>query len=430
MDLARRAHGRTHDRVGARVRARGSRLVGIDVARCLALIGMMATHMLPGYVDGEVTWTQQLAGGRSSALFAVLAGVSLALMTGRQQPLHGTRRKAASAGLVVRAGFIAAVGLLLGGLDSGLAVILTYYGLLFVMGLPFVGLRARSLAALSVVWVLVAPVLSQLVRPHLPEPSLASPSVAGLAHPWQLLTELTFTGYYPTVPWLAYLLVGMALGRLDLRRTRASGLLMAGGLGVALLAWTVSRSLTGRPDAATALRATYDPDYAPAQAQLESVLTHGLYGTTPSESWWWLAVVAPHTATPFDLAQTIGSALAVLGLCLLMTRSWSRVYAVVFGAGAMTLTLYTAHVLMRTPQIWPSPEHGMWVYQTHLLVVLGAGAVFGLLGLRGPLEAVSARLAGTAATVVALLSGDSTDSDRARVRAMPPPEHMSNPPRS
>ena len=31
-----------------------------------------------------------------------------------------------------------------------------------------------------------------------------------------MLAELTFTGYYPAVPWLAYLLVGLALGRLDL----------------------------------------------------------------------------------------------------------------------------------------------------------------------------------------------------------------------
>ncbi|HET7328013.1 MAG TPA: heparan-alpha-glucosaminide N-acetyltransferase domain-containing protein [Nocardioidaceae bacterium] len=397
MDLVRRARDR--------IRAGDGRLVGIDVARCLALIGMMATHILPGYVEGEVTWTQQLAGGRASALFAVLAGVSMALMTGRRQPVNGARRKLASAGLVVRALFIAMIGLLIGALPSGLAVILTYYGLLFLMGLPFVGLRARSLAVLSVVWLLVAPVVSQLVRPHLPEPSLASPSLTALADPWQLLTELTFTGYYPTVPWLAYLLAGMALGRLDLRRLRAAGVLVVGGVGIALTAWGVSRSLTSRPDAASALRATYDPEFTPTQADLESVLAHGLYGTTPTESWWWLTVVAPHTATPFDLAQTIGSALAVIGLCLLVTRWAPRVFAVVLGAGAMTLTLYTAHVLMRTPQVWPSPEHGMTVYQTHLLAVLGSGAVFGLLGLRGPLEAVTARLAQTASVVVALVYG-------------------------
>ena len=57
------------------------RLIGLDVARCLALLGMVATHVLdertPG---GDLTTAQWLAGGRASALFAVLAGVSLALM--------------------------------------------------------------------------------------------------------------------------------------------------------------------------------------------------------------------------------------------------------------------------------------------------------------------------------------------------------------
>lgn len=401
MELARRAR--------TRISARGGRLVGIDVARCLALVGMMATHLLPGYVDGEVPWPQQLAGGRSSALFAVLAGVSIALMTGRRDPLKGGRRTAARAGLAVRALFIAAVGLLIGDLESGLAVILTYYGVLFLMGLPFVGLGARSLAMLSGVWVLAAPVLSHLVRPHLPDPTFASPSLTGLTDPWQLLTELTFTGYYPTVPWLAYLLAGMALGRLDLGRAREAGMLLLGGVGLALTTWAVSHSLTARTDAASVLRSTYDPDFTPTQGDLEAVLAHGLYGTTSTESWWWLAVVAPHTGTPFDLAQTIGSALAVVGLCLLVTRAWPRGFAVVFGAGAMTFTLYTAHVVMRTPQVWPSPEHGMSSYRTHLLVILGTGAVFGLLALRGPLEAVTARLAGTAAAVAGLLQVSPAD---------------------
>ena len=58
---------------------RQGRLVGLDVARCLALLGMVATHVLDARTpDGELATAQWLAGGRASALFAVLAGVSLA----------------------------------------------------------------------------------------------------------------------------------------------------------------------------------------------------------------------------------------------------------------------------------------------------------------------------------------------------------------
>ena len=76
--------------------ARVDRLVGVDVARCLALLGMVATHVLAERdPDGSLTTAQWLAGGRASALFAVLAGVSLALMTGRSTPVRGPERVAA-----------------------------------------------------------------------------------------------------------------------------------------------------------------------------------------------------------------------------------------------------------------------------------------------------------------------------------------------
>src|SRR5680860_1181982 len=191
---------------------------------------MIATHILNSTGEDGITLTQQLAGGRASALFAVLAGVSLSLISGRSNPVTGRERRAVSSGLAIRALVIAAVGLVLGELGSGIAVILTYYGLLFLLGLPFLGLRARPLALLSAAWLIVVPVLSHLLRPHLPDRGYASPHFAALLDPWQLLSELSFTGYYPVVPWLAYLLAGMAIGRLNLSRWSTTvGLVVVGG---------------------------------------------------------------------------------------------------------------------------------------------------------------------------------------------------------
>ncbi|MGH3347263.1 MAG: heparan-alpha-glucosaminide N-acetyltransferase domain-containing protein, partial [Nocardioides sp.] len=150
--MAQTLHRTLARRVGA-PRRRGERLVGLDVARCLALLGMVSTHVLsPVTPEGEISWTQDLAGGRASALFAVLAGVSLALLSGRRTPPTGRARWAAVRALGVRALLIAALGLTLGMLDSGLAVILTYYGVMFLLALPFIGLGARSLAMLAAVW--------------------------------------------------------------------------------------------------------------------------------------------------------------------------------------------------------------------------------------------------------------------------------------
>jgi uncharacterized membrane protein len=362
---------------------RQGRLVGLDVARCLALLGMVATHVLDARTpDGELATAQWLAGGRASALFAVLAGVSLALMT--REPLRGRPLALRSLGIAGRAVLIAALGLLLGGLDSGVAVILTYYGVLFVVGLPFTLLRVRTLVPLTVAWVVVAPVVSHLVRPDLPERGFESPSFAQLADPGQLASELLLTGYYPVVPWLAYLLAGIALGRLDLRDTSLLGAVALGGLGTAVLATRVSRTLV-------------DPAVASENAT-------GMFGTTPADGDWdWLLVVAPHSATPFDLAQTIGSAVLVICGCLLLERLLPRaataVLGVVLGAGAATLTLYSLHVVMLTPEVWPEEEPS--AYASHVVVLLALGAVLRLLGRRGPLEAVAGlpvRLARSAAT--------------------------------
>lgn len=359
------------------------RVVGLDVARCLALLGMIATHtLLSSTPDGGVTVIQSIAGGRASALFAVLAGVSLALMTGRRHPPTGRAFLGSAAGVAVRALLIAAIGLLLGGLEHGVAVILTYYGVLFCLGIPFLSLRAPALAALAGVWAVAAPVLSHLLRPSLPERGFDSPSFAMLDEPVRLLSELTFTGYYPAVPWMTYLLAGMAIGRLDLRRARTATWLLVTGVAVAVLAKVVSAALVDRPGVLRELRETFT---GPASADtFAASLEHGLYGVTPTGSWWWLAVASPHSGTPFDLLHTAGSALAVIGGCLLVGRVALRLWAVAFGAGVMTLTLYSLHLVVRAFAPWPDDSTGTFL--KHVVMVVVIGAAYRLAGRSGPVE--------------------------------------------
>lgn len=373
------------------------RVVGVDVARALALVGMMATHLLPGLVGTRVPWAQQVAGGRAAALFAVLAGVSVALVSGRTRPLRGRSRYAVSVRLVVRSLVIGALGLALGLVPTGIAVILAYYAVLFLLGLPFLGLRAPALAVLAGVWAVAGPALSLVLRPHLPPHEVGSPTPASLGSPLHLLNELLFVGYYPAAVWLAYLLAGMAIGRTDLLRKGTGVVLLAGGVCLAVAVTVLSRVLLSRDDAWAALAATY-PDQGVGEdpALLAATLTHGLHGTTPTDSWWWMATIAPHSGSPLDLLQTIGSATAVVGLCLLATRVHTRVWAAVFGAGAMTLSLYTLHVLIMGEGWWPDLE-APGSYPDQVLIVLGVGAVFALVPLRGPLESVVSVLSRAAA---------------------------------
>jgi uncharacterized membrane protein len=365
---------------------RTGRLVGVDLARTVALVAMIATHVLDGRTEaGELSVVQELAGGRASALFAVLAGVSLALVSGGTEPLRGRPLRRTTAGLAVRAVLVALVGLLLGQLDTGLAIILAYYGVLFLLVLPFLRLGATSLAVLAAAWVVVAPVVSHLVRPELPERLFESPDLARLGDPGPLLADLLLTGFYPALPWLAYLLLGMALGRVDLRGARVPFRLVGAGLVLAVLATATSRLLTSLPE----VRGALVPFRLTTHDELLLLLEDSRHGSTPTGGpWEWLLVVSPHSATPFDLVQTIGSAMVVLGLALglaaVLPRPGRRLLVLLAGAGAMPLTLYTLHVVMRTGAVWPDEQPDTFGW--HVLVVLGLGAVFAAAAWRGPLE--------------------------------------------
>lgn len=374
------------------------RIVGLDVARCLALLGMMATHVLPTVESGRVVWAHQLAGGRASVVFAVLAGVTIGLAGGGRRPLAGRAWAGAAVWLLVRAALIGLVGLLLGELETGIAVVLTYYAVLFVLAAPFLSLPARTLAALAAVWAVAGPLLSFLLRPHLPATTYRNPSLGRLDDdPLRVLAEVGFTGYYPAVTWLAFLLVGLAVGRLDLRSVRVAAGLSAVGVALVALGTAVSAALLGRAGVRSALVSGFEG--AGWRGSLDLTLDQGLYGVPPLGSWWWLAAASPHTGSPPDVVVATGWALVVLGACLAVARLAPRLLGVAFGAGTMTLTLYSLHVVLRREGWWDGDTAGVLLGQG--LLVVAIGAAYRAAGRPGPLEHLVSDLSRAARSVVA-----------------------------
>jgi len=375
------------------------RIVGIDLARCLALLGMVTAHLVHG-TDGPggVSTVFQIVSGRSAALFAVLAGVSIALTT-RPRPdrtATGSRRA-----LVARAILIALMGLFLGVFDSGLAVILTFYGVLFLLAVPVITWSARDLGILALGWGLFSPVVGLAVRRHLPGPGFVVPQPADLADPLLLLRELTVTGYYPVLTWGTYLFAGMAIGRLDLRSPTIARRLVVPGAWLAVLALATDRLMTRSDAVRDELVRTYDRfGGVETWAELDHAMRIGLYGTTPTGSWSWLWVWSPHSGSIVDLAHTVGTSMLVIGLSLVVVRAagrageWVRVAA---GAGTMTLTLYAVHVTvvaMGRSEALSTGAPWLLDVRLHLLGVLVIGAAFALARRRGPLEQLVSQVSG------------------------------------
>lgn len=354
------------------------RLLGVDAARGIALLGMMATHIFPSRdVDGGATVAYALADGRASALFAVLAGMSLALADG------GTRGQSSGYGrmlarVAVRAVLIGLVGLLLAMAGTNILVILTYYAVLFLLASPFIRLPAAVLVGLGITWAVLGPVVSHAVRDAYDLGQfIESPSFAALAaDPGRVLTGLLLTGTYPAVTWLAYALVGAALGRVVLG-TAALVAAAGGGLALTATAYLVSGVLVER--GAEALQAA------------GGVSASGrFFGTTPTTSWWWLAVDTPHSGTPFDLLATIGSSVLVISVMLLVVRGRAKwAFFWLTAAGSMTLSLYSLHILMVGSDVGGTADPArIWLLQ--VVIVLVVGMAWRAVLPRGPLESIVA----------------------------------------
>jgi uncharacterized membrane protein YeiB len=362
------------------------RLVGVDVARGLALVGMMAVHILPPEGrDGGMSTVWILSSGKSAALFAVLAGVGIAFSSGGRRRPSGRNRDAAAAALLVRALLIGIVGLLLGYAVSAdtADIILTYYAVLFVLAVPLLSLSTRALVALAAAVTLVVPVLSHVVRAGLPGYVEANPTVTDvLTRPLQLTTELTLTGVFPAATWMGYLCVGIAVGRSMLGSRGVVirfGLL---GIAVALAAsagsWLVMTAGGGWSRLSTSALTTMSP------AEFADLAVWGFAGTTPTTSPWWLGVMAPHSSTPFDLAFTIGTSLGVLSAAVLLGRVAARLLAPLAAAGSMTLTLYSAHLLLTASPL--QPGSAVVAFAAQLVLLVGFALLWGRWFGRGPLE--------------------------------------------
>jgi uncharacterized membrane protein len=338
------------------------RLGGIDLARGLAVIGMIAAHLLtieePFDLLRPATWLD-IVNGRSSILFAVLAGVSIALTTGGRIPLSGERLHVARGRLLVRAGLIWALGILLILTGVPVYVILPAYAVLFLLAAPLLRLRAGALfcvaAALLVVMPFVQAALGLL--PFWDTPAGESVAlVIGWAYPFPL--------------WVGFLVLGLGLGRIDLRDARIAAILLVMGVGFALFAYG-------------------------AGGLVEPMTVASDYGSVALST-------HPHSGGLPEVVGGAATAVAVLGGCLLLARTPATWLLLPLRAtGAMPLTAYTAQLLIwaawallalgETGALWEFREL-MPFWPLTVAVVVGC-TVWALTMGRGPLERLFAWVA-------------------------------------
>ncbi len=325
--------------------AQTSRIVGIDVARALAVIGMFGAHVgvvrVFDFADPG-SWAG-IVNGRSSILFAVLAGVSLSILSGGRSPLDGDELGWARARILIRGMLVFVLGIGLELLDTNVAVILAYYGIAFVLALPFLRLRPAVLFAAAAAIALLAPFALNAATDV-----WGFPADAGLL---SIPVNYLFTGYYPVALWMAFVLAGLAIGRLDLMSTRIRLTLLATGAALATAGYGIG------------------------------ALIAPLAGGSR------LASLEPHSGSAFEAVGSGGFAIAVLALCLFAGDAAPRLLFPLAAVGSMALTVYATQIVVIDVLDLPVPgttDDVNWLWLTVGALVVCTVWVL-LLG-RGPLE--------------------------------------------
>lgn len=323
----------------ARARAWPGRILGLDLARAAAIIGMLAAHVGDSGARGDnaAGWAWLwIADGRPSALFAVLAGVTVVLIARSDAVGSGH----AAVRVAVRGAILVAAGAVLGALDTPVAVILTHLGVMLLAVIPAIRWRAApSFIAGAIVIVGGA---------------LAYHAFANAADGVPVLHTLTST-HYPAIAWNGYVLVGMGIGHLPLRTPHTARLLV----------WTgalVTASGYGAGAAAGSSAPWQEPD----------------------GPWW--ARLEPHSTSPAEMVGNTGVALLAIGVCLLVARR-SALFFPALAFGSMSLSVYTAHIVVIAivgDQIVRQPSNIAFAVLT--LTLMAAATVWRALWGPGPLE--------------------------------------------
>ncbi|GAA3622604.1 heparan-alpha-glucosaminide N-acetyltransferase domain-containing protein [Microbacterium awajiense] len=343
------------------------RVAGVDLARGLAVIGMLAAHLLwleePVVLFDPSSWAA-VAAGRSSILFATLAGVSMGIVSGGATPVRGDSLRRARGRLAVRAGILFALGFVFVALSLPVVVILPAYALMFVVALPFLPLRAPALFAIAAALAVVTPFIHAGLD-RLPFARTVVGHDLGLLVGW----------HYPFLVWIAFVLAGLAVARAGVARLRVQLWMLAGGSALAVLGYGLGT--TGAPRSAEA--GSYWADVWTARA---------------------------HSSGLLEVIGSGGFALATLAVCLLVCRTPLKwVVLPVRATGAMPLTAYVGQLVALAVALAVSfgelsalgalrDRDPFWAFA---LVTVVACTAWALLVGRGPLEWLTHRVERAAA---------------------------------
>jgi len=347
------------------------RIIGIDVARGLAVIGMIIVNfkiVVGSHGDGWVKSFAQIFDGKAAATFVVLAGVGLALMTNStaKNP-NDPKRKMVRKKIIARALFLFLVGLSYTWIWP--ADILHFYGIYMLLTLVLIYRSSRQILIASTLMILLYPLLI-LILDYETGWNFATLTYTDLWTPIGFLRNLFYNGFHPVIPWTAFILFGVWFGRQDLYDDSF----------IKKSLWISSATFIGIQVFSSASLYFFSAGNPDTLASIEPLL-----GT------------APMPPLPIYMANGIAISVATISACILQARRYpeSKIISVLHKTGQLALTFYVAHVIigMGFLEEISSQQLGSYTIEFSVMYALAFSAccmVFAVVWLRyfkmGPLE--------------------------------------------
>lgn len=300
------------------------RIEGYDIARALAILGMVVVHFSlvmasdrsgPGWMVAIL----ELLDGRAAATFVILAGVGLTLRSHRAAANADPKALAEVRWTLIRRGlFLLVIGFI--NLRIWPGDILRVYGVSLLLASRLLSASNRRLLLGAFACALGFVILFVLFdfEKNWDWDTL---TYRRLWTPSGLFRNLFYDGFRSVVPWTGFVFFGMWLGRLDLRNAAVNNRVLLTSLGAALLAegisWLSVSYLLAHP--------------------------HGMDAETIKV----LVGTESMPPLPLFLLASGGTAVAVIALSVRLASRWpTRLWRPLVDTGQMALTWYFAHIVL------------------------------------------------------------------------------------
>ncbi len=301
------------------------RILGYDVARALAVMGMVVVNfkivMGAGHIGPDwLVWLVSLLEGRAAATFVILAGVGISLLSqkARLQKDSIAIRQNRNV-LLKRSLFLFVVGLIYTPIWP--ADILHFYGIYIVIGACLLTASEKRLW-LSAISFAISFVVLILIFDYEANWNWTTLEYFGFWTIDGMFRHLIFNGFHPVIPWTSFLLIGMWLGRQNITEVAIRNRIMLRALIIAIGAESLSAGLIHT--------------ISPADFGMSAEDFAALLGTSPMPP------------MPLYLIAASGSALVLITACVGIAEKLneSRAVMLLVSTGQLALTFYVAHVII------------------------------------------------------------------------------------